>query len=130
MIGCGKEQQAKIFRLDGQNQWQQTEVLPNCGLVRDIKWAPSLGRSYQLIATGSSDGFIKIYQLKQDSNKKFVIKLLESFDVGCQVWSLGWNLMGTVLSCCSDDGVTRLFKATSLQEWKQVALISADNKEA
>ncbi len=40
-----KEHTAKVFRLDPQNHWQAFEILPNHGgIVRDVAWAPNLGR--------------------------------------------------------------------------------------
>ena len=104
--------------MDAQNQWQQCEVLSgHGGLVRDCKWAPSLGRSYQLIATASSDGHVRIYQLSQTLKQTtalqknlFTVKLLDSFELQSQVWSLSWNLTGTILCSSGDDGICRLFK--------------------
>jgi nucleoporin SEH1 len=70
VIGCGRDQGAKIFRLDAQNHWQAYESLgTHEGIVRDVAWAPSMGRSYQLIATASSDGHVRIYQLTTLASK-------------------------------------------------------------
>jgi WD40 repeat protein len=84
-ISCGKEQIVKIFRLDGQNNWQPCETLTGSnGTIRDVAWAPNMGRyakfiiirSYQLIATASTDGNVRIYHLIQNKNNSAVIILL------------------------------------------------------
>jgi nucleoporin SEH1 len=45
VAGCGKENIAKIFRLDQNNTWSAYETLPgHNGLIRDVAWAPNMGR--------------------------------------------------------------------------------------
>ena len=112
-----------------QNQWQQSEQLPgHTSPVRCCKWAPSLGRSYQLIATCCNDGSVRIYELRETGKQTavqrdlFTVKRLETFEKQGEVWSLGWNLTGTVLAASGDDGC-RMYKATALGEWKQVGIV-------
>lgn len=64
VVGCGKDHVAKVFRLDLNNHWLPFETLHgHTGLIRDIAWAPNMGRSYQLIATACSDGNVRIFHL-------------------------------------------------------------------
>ncbi|CAO3590787.1 unnamed protein product [Absidia cylindrospora] len=57
-VGLGKEYGAKIFKHDGHDKWQPGEILPgHTNQVNDISWAPSMGRTYQLIATACKDHF-------------------------------------------------------------------------
>ena len=140
------------------------------GLIRSISWAPSIGRWYQLIATGSKDGNVRIFKLtenlsnnsnyynqkdmpldndnsesigkktstfnnnslKSSSNKSFptlnVELLSEHGDHNGEVWSVSWNLTGTILSSAGDDGKVRLWKATYSNEFKCMSVITAQQQ--
>lgn len=131
------------------------------GLIRSISWAPSIGRWYQLIATGCKDGKVRIFkiteklndinnendtinskstdQMKIDSNinsssKLEIISYLniellsEHSDHGNEVWSVSWNLTGTILSSCGDDGKIRLWKSSFSNEFKCMSVISTQHK--
>ncbi|KAJ3037936.1 epoxide hydrolase, soluble (sEH) [Rhizophlyctis rosea] len=70
VVGCGKENVAKVFRLDQHNKWQPFEVLgPHSDVVCDVAWAPNMGRSYQLIATASKDNHIRIFKLTDENGR-------------------------------------------------------------
>ncbi|KAJ2999908.1 epoxide hydrolase, soluble (sEH) [Globomyces sp. JEL0801] len=117
-IGCGKENNVKIFRVDAQNNWSAYESLGgHTGIVRDVAWAPSCGRSYQLIATACSDGHVRIFQLtpkpsSSNSNRNiFNVELVADLpDHESEVWRVEWNITGTVLVSSGDDGKLRLWK--------------------
>src|SRR5205823_12946408 len=54
----------RIYRQNSQGKFTPAEELPgHHGLVRDVDWAPSLGRSYHLIATACKDGYVRIFRL-------------------------------------------------------------------
>ncbi|KAJ3254347.1 epoxide hydrolase, soluble (sEH) [Boothiomyces macroporosus] len=124
VIGCGRDNIAKIFRLDANNHWQSYETLPgHNGVIRDVAWAPHMGRSYQLIATGCSDGHVRIFQLspskKQNQKNMFNVELVGDFnDHQSEVWRVDWNVTGTILSSTGDDAVGT--------EWKAHAVIGND----
>ncbi|EPB82726.1 hypothetical protein HMPREF1544_10519 [Mucor circinelloides 1006PhL] len=66
VVGLGKEIGARIFKHDGHNRWIPSEFLPgHTQEVHDISWAPSMARSYQLIATASKDNLVRIYKLTE-----------------------------------------------------------------
>ncbi|KAJ3059854.1 epoxide hydrolase, soluble (sEH), partial [Quaeritorhiza haematococci] len=68
VVGCGKENVARIYRVDQHNKWVPFEVLGGHGdLVCDVAWAPSMGRSYQLIATACKDTHVRIFKLTDES---------------------------------------------------------------
>lgn len=140
------------------------------GLIRSISWAPSIGRWYQLIATGSKDGNVRIFKLTENlsndtdyynqnnstvnhnSNKSIEKKfftfnddalrlgskkspsslnvelLSEHDDHNGEVWSVSWNLTGTILSSAGDDGKVRLWKATYSNEFKCMSVITAQQQ--
>lgn len=61
----GAMDRAGIWRLDDKsNLWIPGEQLEgHSDLVRSVAWGRSMGKSYQLLATGSRDHFVRIYQL-------------------------------------------------------------------
>ncbi|TPX47525.1 hypothetical protein SeLEV6574_g02597 [Synchytrium endobioticum] len=68
-VGCGRDN-AKIIRHDHTNKLTASEILPgHTDVVCDIAWAPHMGRSYQLIATGCKDGHVRIFKLTEESRK-------------------------------------------------------------
>ncbi|EJS43783.1 seh1p [Saccharomyces arboricola H-6] len=134
-------------------------------LIRSISWAPSIGRWYQLIATGCKDGMIRIFKIteklsgvasedsssnsnlfdngidvemdgqsRSNSNNEEKAELQSSLKVELlsehddhngEVWSVSWNLTGTILSSAGDDGKVRLWKATYSNEFKCMSVITA-----
>ncbi|KAI8643433.1 WD40-repeat-containing domain protein [Parasitella parasitica] len=70
-VGLGKEIGARIFKHDGHNRWIPSEFLPgHTQEVHDISWAPSMARSYQLIATASKDNLVRIYKLTEQQQQQ------------------------------------------------------------
>jgi nucleoporin SEH1 len=54
----------KIFRTDKDRKFYTAAILEGAkGLVRDVSWANGSMRGFDLIATASKDGFIRIYEL-------------------------------------------------------------------
>ncbi|KAJ3022921.1 UNVERIFIED_CONTAM: epoxide hydrolase, soluble (sEH) [Siphonaria sp. JEL0065] len=130
VVGCGDKNIARIYRLTANNQWTAFEYLgPHHDTITDVSWAPNMGRSYQLIATASKDGHVRIFKLKWEDlsvgdgelqpersvgvlKGKWKVDLLASFpDHNGIVWRVDWNLLGTVLSSSGEDGKVRVWKA-------------------
>ncbi|KAG5463134.1 MAG: WD40-repeat-containing domain protein [Olpidium bornovanus] len=144
VIGFGKEHAAKIFRMDQNNRWHAQETLPgHTDVVHDVAWAPSLGRSYQLIATACKDGRVRIFKLAGEPSRlvnggasgisaspgpgKFrIVKAWEFRDHEAEVWRVEWNVTGTVLSSSGDDGRVRLWKANYEGEWGLMSVMASD----
>ncbi|AET38004.1 Seh1p Ecym_2258 [Eremothecium cymbalariae DBVPG len=127
------------------------------GLIRSVSWAPSFGRWHQLIATGSKDGKVRIFKLtekledgnddandanddmsidKNDSsivtNTKPLLKVelvSEHSDHKGEVWSVSWNLTGTILSSSGDDGKVRLWKSSFSNEFKCMSVVFAQKRK-
>ncbi|OBZ84596.1 Nucleoporin SEH1 [Choanephora cucurbitarum] len=158
VIGLGKEVGARIFKHDGHNRWIPAEFLPgHTDLVHDVSWAPSMARSYQLIATASKDGMVRIFRLTeqtvpaqkpqqtvqrgrsafspagtptQNTNTKvFHIEMIACFDDHkAEVWRVEWNVTGTILSSSGDDGRLRLWTTGYDGQWRQMASIAANSQ--
>lgn len=98
------------------------------GLIRSVSWSPSMGRGYDLIATGCKDGYVRIFKVLE-SNQTLKIEQIASFDDHKgEVWRVNWNLTGTILSSAGDDGKVRLWKCNYLNEWKCMSIINSSNK--
>jgi nucleoporin SEH1 len=63
-IVCCVLEDGFIYQRDHMGKFIKVAQLPeHKGLIRDVAWAPSMGRSYQLIATASKDGFVRIFKV-------------------------------------------------------------------
>ncbi|KAL1919237.1 uncharacterized protein VTP21DRAFT_1929 [Calcarisporiella thermophila] len=155
VVGCGRENTAKIFRCDQtSNKWHPYEILEGHNdVVHDVAWAPSMGRSYQLIATSSKDHRVRIFKLTEDgatgaysqttgapvqpsainvnsSKKRFRIeRVMESNEHEAEVWRVEWNITGTILTSSGDDGKLRLWKCGYDGVWQCASIISAEQRD-
>ncbi|OWB82123.1 hypothetical protein B5S33_g745 [[Candida] boidinii] len=67
---------AYILGRDKNDKYIPTLELPDHGgLIRSVAWAPSMGRSYQLVATGCQDGVLRVFKLIENQNKGSAIDL-------------------------------------------------------
>lgn len=99
------------------------------GLIRSVSWAPSMGRSYHLIATGCKDGYIRIFKATEAENGEFKIDMVAQLnDHRQEVWRVSWNATGTILSSAGDDGKVRLWKCTYMNEWQCMSEINSSNR--
>lgn len=63
---------------------------------------------------------------KAELQSNLQVELLsEHDDHNGEVWSVSWNLTGTILSSAGDDGKVRLWKATYSNEFKCMSVITA-----
>ena len=63
---------------DGNRQWQVLETLgEHLDVVQDVSWAPTIGRTYHLIATACRDGRVRIFRLTDSvAQDRFTIEKL------------------------------------------------------
>jgi nucleoporin SEH1 len=107
-----------------------------------------LSRSYQLIATASRDGHVRVFRLEVKSvgqtgqsagysqgqgnaqnfrKPAFNVEMVADFtDHQGPVSRVEWNVTGTILSSSGEDGKVRLWKSTYLNDWKLISVIGAE----
>ncbi|KAI8912440.1 WD40-repeat-containing domain protein [Gorgonomyces haynaldii] len=135
MFVVSKDNAARVYSLDKSNKWVQGELLSgHLDTVRSVAWAPQVGKSYQMIATGSKDGHVRIYKLSMKPgesrvNKPFQVEQVGDLTHAGQVWHVSWNITGTVLSSSGDDGQVKLWKSSYLDEWRMLSVISSERQE-
>ncbi|KAI8838908.1 WD40-repeat-containing domain protein [Chytridium lagenaria] len=157
VVGCGRDNVAKIFKQDDDKQWKAVETLMgHLDIVSDVAWAPNMGRSYQLVATCSKDRGVRIFKLVDEeggvgegreggagmvgvpgagrrSGKLKVQSVVNLEGHQDEVWRVAWNVTGTVLSSSGDDGKIRMWARkfagdSRADEWKLRSVISAETE--
>ncbi|KAJ3371003.1 epoxide hydrolase, soluble (sEH) [Allomyces arbusculus] len=65
VVGGGRAPNARIYYQDAaKSKWFPGDCLVgHQDLVNDVSWAPSMGRSYQLIATACRDGKVRVFRI-------------------------------------------------------------------
>ncbi|KAG6850306.1 hypothetical protein H0H93_015248 [Arthromyces matolae] len=106
---------------------EPTISVPPAFAITTVSWAPSCGRSYHLIATGSRDGRVHIWRVKpgddidgedEDEENKWTATVVADFDQH-----------NTVLSSTGNDGRVRLWKATAGSVWRPAGSIGVEQSE-
>ncbi|KAG2381886.1 hypothetical protein C9374_005678 [Naegleria lovaniensis] len=97
--------------------------------VHDVAWAPNLGRSYDLIASASKDGSVRIWKIITETKTVELMEMDETHKHNSEVWKVEWNLSGTVLASSGDDGTVRLWKYNFEEKrWKCESVVEGVNK--
>ncbi|EIN08951.1 WD40 repeat-like protein [Punctularia strigosozonata HHB-11173 SS5] len=109
--------------------------------VTSVSWAPSCGRSYHLIATGSLGGHVRIWKVKPPADSEgeganggvsreddgWTGEMVAEFDDHqSPVTRVEWNITGTILSSAGNDGRIRLWKATFSDVWRAAGHINVE----
>eukprot|EP00051_Salpingoeca_urceolata_P005659 m.75543 g.75543 ORF g.75543 m.75543 type:complete len:324 (+) comp14485_c0_seq1:2496-3467(+) len=136
-VGCGGTEQGannvQVWVLEESRRWAiALETLGDfMDPVRDVVFAPNMGRSFHNLAAASSDKTVRVWRLTPEASqgprqKLTSEELLRANDHGDQVWRVSWNVTGTVLASSGEDGSVRLWKATHLGHWECVSVIKGE----
>lgn len=142
-LAVGAMDQVRLYAQDGAGKWRAGQSISHGGLVRDVCWAPAVGRTYHLLATACKDGHVRIFRLREDERRhehggglddvvddelsaagwshELVADLT---DHNAQVWRVSFNATGTVLSSAGDDAKVRLWKSSFAGDFRCVSVCS------
>jgi len=115
-------------------QWQKVVSMPHPDLVRDVAWAPQMGRQYHLVATACKDKGVRVFKLKCESKTNKLLVEPSSDQTRqvheAEVWRVAWNITGTVLASTGDDGKAKLWECDSKGVWRCSVSLSGRRQEA
>ncbi|KAK8870022.1 hypothetical protein IAR55_000592 [Kwoniella newhampshirensis] len=108
--------------------------------LTSVAWAPSCGRSYHLLATGSRDGTVRIwrveppgerlrldYDSEEEVKRSWTAECTGEFGKGgARVGMVDWNATGTTLTTSDDEGIVRIYKPTYAKSWKLLGQMTAE----
>lgn len=97
-----------------------------------------------MIASGSKDQTVRIWHLTVNSAES-TTSIMESKQVAVfddhkssvgqrfstltsKVWSVEWNITGTILASSGDDGLVRFWKRNFVNDWKCLLEVKADGE--
>lgn len=121
---------AFVYRRDASGKYTKVcELTQHTGLIRDVAWAPSMGRSYQLVATACKDGYLRVFRLWPQ--KGWQVDLEHEYNAHAgEVWRVSWNVTGTILSSAGDDGKIKFWKSMGRGRFQCMAVIGANNRNS
>lgn len=97
---AGGPSQPRVYRF--LKSWElMGELQGHTANANDVSWAPVLGRSYNLVATGCRDNVVRVFKVTESGMESIASLFGHTGDV----WSVKWNITGTILSSTSDDGI-------------------------
>ncbi|KAI5475969.1 WD40 repeat-like protein [Pseudohyphozyma bogoriensis] len=152
-VSAGPSGMIRLFHLPDHAPWNNylnllppraSASAPSVPPTSSISWAPSSGRSYQLLAAGARDGRARVWKLHTPSldpefdgppSEEWKAELDAELDDGsAKTGSIGnvkveWNITGTVLSTAGDDAKVRLWKSTYTGQWRVIAVLKTDEDD-
>lgn len=119
-LAVGNEKNAQIWkRLADVEKWELTNELEgHNGVIHCIAWAPSIGRSFERIATGCSDGMVRLFEIGGSHGRGQGVEAAHLMDhKQFDIWRLEWNVTGTSLTTSADDSVIRFWEQDFNGKW-------------
>jgi len=112
----------------------KTVSMPNPDCIRDLSWAPDVGRSKHIVATASRDKSVKIWELLRTQTEEEAApgspdhakQVVVTWSGECtgellhdsQVWRVEWNSCGSMLAAGVDDGHVHVYSRDGRGGWK------------
>jgi len=121
----------RIWTYNGQlKRWNLGVTLAgHTDAVHQVAWAPNLGRSYHTLASASKDKSVRIWRVTiNKENGEFEAKQVAQLSKhNSPVWSVEWNITGTILASSGDDGVVRFWKPNFNGQWVNLLEVNCEN---
>jgi len=127
---------------NARNVWQAiASCVGHSNYIHSIEFAPSVGRSYELVASGCADQRVRLFKLSQgviETQKKnqsskteigWQASCIASFALESIVLKVSFNVSGSMLASTADDGLTRIYTCTDDQQWKQIKTLAENESE-
>jgi len=126
--GCDNKVRVWQVAPDGQQDvLQELKVLQapegHTDWVRDVAWAPSIGLSHNILATGSQDHTVILWQEELDGATPSY-KQLDKVQFPACVWRCSWSVNGSILAVsCGDNKVYLLKQNADGSKWEIVSSV-------
>lgn len=76
LIAVASMETVKVFRTDAQKRIHlATELFGATDIIRDVAWAPGSVRGFDVIATASKDGYVRVYEMRTTSENQNAAQL-------------------------------------------------------
>jgi len=122
--GCDKK--VKVWQYDTkQLQFSPMKELDekHTDWVRDVAWAPSIGLSQNILATGSQDHAVIFWQ-EQFENGSPNYTVMDRVQFPACVWRCSWSVTGSILAVsCGDNKVYLLKQSADGSKWEIVSSV-------
>jgi protein transport protein SEC13 len=130
LVTGGSDNCVKIWRNDvkeQQDRWIDVKAFENGDnrhrdWVRDVAWAPSIGRPSSTIASCSADKTVLIW--KETSNGVWKKTMLGGKPFQHIVWRVSWSLMGNILAVSQGNNQVSLWKEGLEGNWQNLSSLA------
>jgi protein transport protein SEC13 len=122
-VSGGCDNLVKIWREEAGGWVEEQKLEGHRDWVRDVAWAPSVGRHRSIIASCSQDCQVLIWTNDSESGTAtWTEKLLHKFDD--VVWHLSWSVTGNILAVSGGDNKVSLWKENLQGQWACVSNVT------
>jgi len=122
--GC--DNKVKVWNVvqEANDVLQQVSVLgEHTDWVRDVAWAPSIGLSHNILATGSQDHQVILWQ-EDTSTQPPTYTPMDKVQFPACVWRCSWSVNGSILAVsCGDNKVYLLKQNADGTKWEIVSTV-------
>eukprot|EP00474_Spongospora_subterranea_P003018 CRZ03476.1 hypothetical protein [Spongospora subterranea] len=110
-IVIGHLDSVQIYQYYQQHRrWQMIGEVVS-GFVVDVSWAPSLARSYNLIASAFAEQDVVVCKVKAPA------EVVDKWTLPVRACRVSWNMAGTILATSSNDGTIQVWMKAADETW-------------
>ncbi|XP_065829904.1 protein SEC13 homolog [Oscarella lobularis] len=129
-VSGGCDNLVKIW-CETEGQWIEEEKLEgHKDWVRDVAWAPSIGRAHSVIASCSQDCTVMIWSKDETKGgERWSQKLLKENEFPDVIWHVSWSLTGNILAVSGGDNKVTLWKESLEGHWNCISDIDKTQQD-